>query len=198
MNRIIEEVKGCRRCGLWRYRHRPVVGEGDLGATVMFIGEAPGYHEDLQGRPFVGAAGKLLSELLSSIGLSRDGVYITNVLKCRPPGNRDPRPDEVEACAPFLDRQIEIIKPRLIVTLGRHSTSHILKKMNHPFRSMSTAHGRAFRGRLFRDQVTVVPTYHPAAVLYNPKYRGAIEDDFRIISRELKEIQRVRDLRDFT
>ena len=197
MNSIIEEVKGCQRCELWRYRQKPVVGEGSLDATIMLVAEAPGYNEDQQGRPFVGAAGKLLNEYLSSIGLSRDKVYITNVLKCRPSGNRDPRPDEIEACSPFLDQQIKIIKPRLIVTLGRHSASYILPKMGYSFRGMAGVHGKIFRGHLFNNAVTAIPTYHPAAALYNPEYKHAIEEDFRVIRRELKKLSYARDLREF-
>jgi len=186
MGKIAEEVKECRRCELWRHRHKPVVGEGSVSTTIMFVGEAPGYHEDLQGHPFVGSAGELLNESLSGTGLSRDKVYITNLLKCRPPNNRDPRPEEVEVCGLFLDRQIKIIKPRLIVALGRHSASYILPKVGRSFRSMAGVHGKKIYGRLFNRPTTVVPTYHPAAALYNPKYRDFIERDLRVIGRELK------------
>lgn len=197
LDKIRIEVEKCQRCSLYKTRKNVVFGAGPANAKLTIISEAPGYWEDQKGVPFVGAAGKLLNELLRMVGLERNKIYICNVLKCRPPGNRDPRPDEVEACSPFLDRQIRIIKPRLIVTLGRHSASYILPKIGHPFRSMGVVHGKIFRGELFNKAVTVIPTYHPAAALYNPKYKDAIEEDFRVIRRELKRLSCARDLGNF-
>jgi len=188
MDEVRSEVEACRRCGLWRRRRNPVPGEGSLNAAVMFIGEAPGYWEDVRGRPFVGAAGKLLDEMLEGIGLSRGDVYIGNVLKCRPPGNRDPRPDEVLACAPHLERQIEIIRPRAIVTMGRHSTSQILSKAGFEARGITGARGRVYEGQVLGLEVRIIPAYHPAAALYNPKYRNALESDFQIVRRELEKL----------
>ena len=175
-------------CELWRQRRNPVPGEGNVDAVVIFIGEAPGHSEDVKGRPFVGAAGKLLDELLSEIGLSRDDVYIANILKCRPPENRDPSSDEVAACTPFLDRQIQIIGPKLIVTLGRHATSYILSKAGFPVEGITKLHGRTFATRLFGLQVIVIPTFHPAAALYNVKYKRGLEDDFQIVKFKLEKL----------
>lgn len=175
---IAREVAECKRCSLWKTRTNPVPGEGPQEAEVMLIGEAPGRSEDQHGRPFVGAAGKLLGELLNAAGLSREEVYITNVLKCRPPGNRDPLPAEVQACTPFLDRQITCIEPRVICTLGRFSAEYILEKIGVKPRAITSIHGKAFRGELRYGEVTVVAMYHPAAALYKPPLREAMFRDW--------------------
>lgn len=188
MDELIAEIKICQRCRLWRHAKNPVPGEGNLDAHIMFIGEAPGYWEDVKGRPFVGAAGKLLDNLLASIDLERSDVYIGNVVKHRPPGNRDPRPDEIEACSPYLDRQIQIIKPKIIVTLGRHSTKYILSKLNLEVKGITMVRGRVYVDKIFNLPVRIIPTFHPAAALYNPKYRFALEEDFEKISEELKRL----------
>jgi len=188
MRAVVAEVMGCRGCELWRRRRNPVPGEGNVDATVMFVGEAPGYWEDMKGRPFVGAAGELLDQLLSEIGLSRDDIYIANVLKCRPPENRNPSSDEVTACTPFLNRQIQIIGPRLVVTLGRHATSYVLSEAGFPTEGISKLHGRTFTARLLGLQLVVIPTFHPAAALYNVKYRRGLEEDFQIVKSELEKL----------
>lgn len=167
---IGEEVRGCERCRLAQSRTHAVPGEGPSDARIVFVGEGPGFHEDQQGRPFVGAAGNFLEELLSSIGLSREDVYITNLVKCRPPGNRDPREDELETCtSTYLERQLEAIDPEVIVTLGRFSMERYF-----PGSKISRIHGqpKAVGGRL------VVPMYHPAAALHQPKLRSEVEADF--------------------
>jgi uracil-DNA glycosylase len=167
---VAADVAVCEKCELHFSRKRAVAGEGPVGAEIMFIGEGPGFHENEQGRPFVGAAGKYLEELLSSIGLKRSDVFITNVVKCRPPGNRDPRPEEVETCTSnYLDRQVMAINPKVIVTLGRYSMERYLQRVR-----ISEVHGQAFqvRGRL------VVPMYHPAAALHQGSLRSVIERDF--------------------
>jgi len=166
---LYEEIADCPRCALARTRSRTVPGVGTSRTDLMFIGEAPGAREDEQGLPFVGAAGKFLDELLHGIGLSRETVYICNVVKCRPPGNRDPEAVEIEACRPFLDRQIEIVNPKVIVTLGRVSMARWF-----PGVAISRIHGRAKQidGRL------VVPMYHPAAALHRGDLRSVIEADF--------------------
>ncbi len=163
------EVAECTDCILHMSRKLAVPGEGPADAEIVFIGEGPGFHENEQGRPFVGAAGRLLESLLESIGLTREQVFICNVIKCRPPGNRDPQPEEIEACAKYLDRQIRAINPKVIVTLGRFSMARYF-----PGARISAIHGRAKmkNGRL------VVPFYHPAAALHQPKYRSAVEEDF--------------------
>jgi len=144
--------------------------------------------EDLKGEPFVGAAGEILDEMLSKIGLSRDRGYIGNVLKCRPPENRDPTASEIKACVPYLDRQIRIIKPKIIVTLGRHSTSYILSKCGLEAGGITKLHGRRYEVELLGFRVLVIPMYHPAAVLYNPKYRKDLEGDFQLLGRELERL----------
>jgi len=189
MENIMAEVKACRKCELWRSRRNPVPGEGSLDAIVMFIGEAPGYWEDVKGRPFVGAAGKFLDELLAKIGLARGDVYIANVLKSRPPENRDPQTSEIQACTPYLDRQIKIIQPKIIVTLGRHSMTYILSKLGFETRGITGVHGKVYNGELLGLKVSVIPTFHPAAALYDPKYRDALERDFQVIKGELEKLE---------
>jgi DNA polymerase len=166
---IHAEVRACTKCPLHVGRTKAVPGDGPADAMIMFIGEAPGFHEDQQGIPFVGAAGRFLNELLEKAGIDRERVYITNVIKCRPPGNRDPQEDEVETCKPYLDDQIEIIDPKVIVTLGRHSMARAF-----PEEKVSVVHGQA---RKVGDQI-YVPMYHPAAALHQPSLRPMIEADF--------------------
>jgi len=189
MERVVADIEACRKCGLWRNRGNAVPGEGNLDATIMFIGEAPGYWENVKGRPFVGAAGKLLDETLRGIGLSRSDVYIANVLKDRPPENRDPQPEEIQACTPYLDRQIEIIKPKIIVTLGRHSTAYILAKAGIEAVGITRARGKVYEAELLGLKVRVIPTYHPAAALYYPKYKDMLEKDFQVIKGELEKLR---------
>jgi len=172
LQQVAREVAGCVACALSRARTKTVPGDGAPGAQIMFIGEAPGYHEDQQGHPFVGPAGQFLNDLLASIGLKRQDVGIFNVVKCRPPNNRDPQPEEIAACDHFLRRQIAAIGPKMIVTLGRYSMGKFF-----PGETISRIHGQARR----RDGVIYVPMYHPAAALHQPTLRRAIEEDFRKI-----------------
>jgi len=175
MESLRREAEGCRRCPLGGTRTNSVFGIGNPHAELMFIGEAPGREEDLKGEPFVGAAGQLLDRILKAMGLRRDEVYIANLLKCRPPGNRDPQHEEIEACWHFLERQVETVHPRVICTLGSYSASALLG-IHAP---LSRLRGRvhAFRG------IDVVPTYHPAALLRNPAWkRPTWEDMQRILS----------------
>ncbi len=166
-----EHIGDCHRCPLGDTRTQIVFGVGDPHARLMFIGEGPGKNEDLRGEPFVGAAGKFLDELLASIGLERAQVYIANVVKCRPPGNRDPEPSEIAACTPFLRRQIEIIGPAVIATLGKFASQYVLG---------TTVGITRLRGKLYRvDGRQVVPVLHPAAALYNGSNRQVMFDDFR-------------------
>lgn len=191
--KLIKEVLECKKCRLWKSRKNAVPGEGSLNTKIMFIGEAPGRMEDIKGRPFVGVAGKLLTELLSSIGLMRNDVYITNLIKCRPPQNRDPLPDEVEACSPYLDRQIELLRPKLIVTLGRHSTRYILSRCSIKVTNISKVRGRVFPIKVNNVPIRVIPTYHPAVALYNPKMRKILEEDFKkVIKKEINSLTSVK------
>lgn len=179
LERIAEEVKRCKNCKLWQFRKNAVPGEGNPNAEIMFIGEAPGATEDDQGRPFVGAAGHLLTDLITQkLGMTRDDVFITNVVKCRPPENRDPEPDEISACSGYLDKQIEIIKPKIIVTLGRHSTNYLFMKMGIKFSSITKIRGKIFKWKSNYGEVLIIPMLHPAAALYNPNLRRLLEEDF--------------------
>jgi uracil-DNA glycosylase family 4 len=177
---LYEQIADCPNCALARTRTQTVPGSGPAPAEVMCIGEAPGVREDEQGVPFVGAAGQFLDKLLSGIGLSRETVHITNVIKCRPPQNRDPAPEETAACKPFLDQQIEIVAPLLIVTLGRFSMGRWF-----PGESISRIHGRA---KTFEERV-VLPMYHPAAALHRGDLRPVIKADFEQIPYLLNEIR---------
>jgi DNA polymerase len=170
-----EEVAGCTRCRLSQGRTQVVFGVGNPNADLMFVGEAPGFHEDQQGIPFVGQAGQLLTKLLAGIGLARDDVYIANVLKCRPPGNRDPAPDEIEACERHLFRQIELIQPRVVATLGNFATKLLSGKPT----GITRVHGQEQEVTLGGSRVLLYPLYHPAAALYTPAMLRVLEEDFR-------------------
>jgi len=181
---LIQNIKNCTKCGLCKGRNNAVPGEGSYGAEIMFIGEGPGAEEDKQGRPFVGAAGKLLTQLIESIGLSREKVFIANVVKCRPPGNRDPLPEEITACWPYLEQQIKIIKPKLIVTLGRHSMGRFLRDLK-----ISEVHGQPKRASgLWQSRQVYLPLYHPAVALYDPNKRVVLFEDFKKIPLILKKV----------
>jgi len=167
------EVEACTRCTLHATRTRAVFGEGDHASELMFVGEAPGYHEDQQGRPFVGAAGKLLEELLASIGLTRQQVFIANVLKSRPPDNRDPRPEEIDACRPYLWRQIELIRPKVICTLGNHAT----KLLSGDQTGITRVHGKPRPLEIAGVKLYLYPIFHPAAALYTPAMMATLKED---------------------
>ncbi len=170
-------VAGCTKCALAEGRTQVVFGSGSPNAELMFVGEAPGFHEDKQGVPFVGAAGKLLSKLLAGIGIERDEVYIANVIKCRPPGNRNPLPEEIEACEGHLFRQIELIQPKLVATLGNFATKLLSGKQA----GITQVHGREQHVTLGGQEVTLYPIFHPAAALYTPRMLEVLEADFRRI-----------------
>jgi len=184
LDAIVTEVIVCRKCELWKTRKNPVPGEGSPNSQIMFIGEAPGYWEDVKGKPFVGAAGKFLDTLLSEAGLSRENVFIGNILKCRPPKNREPSPDEIEACTPYLNSQIRVIQPEFIVTLGNYSTAYIFSKVALPFNGITRVHGKFYKASILDMQVTIFPTFHPAAALYHPKYKEQLISDFHTLKQE--------------
>ena len=182
LEEIGAEVRRCTACRLCENRTKAVPGEGALKSGIMFIGEGPGFHEDRQGRPFVGQAGKLLEEMLAAVGLRREQVYITNVVKCRPPGNRDPQPDEIAACNGYLDRQLAAIDPRIVVTLGRFSLARFF-----PGAKISAVHGEP----KFADGRAYVPFYHPAAGLRTPAIKQMLFEDVQklpAIAKRLKEL----------
>jgi DNA polymerase len=170
-----DEVASCTRCPLARGRTQVVFGSGDPSADLMFVGEAPGFHEDKQGVPFVGAAGKLLDQLLAGISLTRADVYVANVLKCRPPGNRDPQPEEIEACEGHLWHQIELIEPRVVATLGNFATKLLSGKPT----GITRVHGQEHETTLGGRRVLLYPLYHPAAALYTPRMLEVLQSDFR-------------------
>lgn len=184
LDEIAAEIRVCTRCELHRTRTNSVPGEGPADARIMVIGEAPGWNEDQQGRPFVGAAGKFLEELLGAAGLKRSDVFITNVVKSRPPGNRDPLPDEIVACAPFLQRQIDTIDPDVIVTLGRFSMAKWF-----PGERISRIHGQPKQD----GKRLIVPMYHPAAALHQQALKATILEDFGKLPRILAEAEAARE-----
>jgi uracil-DNA glycosylase family 4 len=171
------QTAACTRCRLAEGRTQVVFGNGNPNADLMFVGEAPGFHEDQQGMPFVGQAGKLLDQLLAGIGLSRDMVFVANVLKCRPPGNRDPMPDEIEACESHLFRQVELIEPKVVATLGNFSTKLLSGKQL----GITRVHGQEQQVTLGGRSVLLYPLYHPAAALYTPAMLKVLQEDFRRI-----------------
>ena len=189
MKSIRDEVVALADSPLFEYRKKngylPVIGEGSHDAKIMFVGEAPGRNEAKQGRPFCGAAGKILDELLASINLPREQAYITNIVKDRPPENRDPLPSEIEIYGPFLDRQIEIIRPSVIATLGRYSMQYIMKKFDLEFElePISRAHGKVYEARASYGPIHIAPQYHPAAAIYNQQLKETLARDFQTLKR---------------
>lgn len=187
LSELCQEILTCQRCQvLAENRTRVVPGEGAENASIVFLGEAPGWHEDQQGRPFVGPAGMFLNELIKSIGLKREQVYITNIIKCRPPQNRDPLPTEIHNCRSWLDRQIELISPRMVVTLGRYSMA-----MFFPGKSISKIHGTAQR----QDNIIYYAMYHPAAALHQQSLRQTVEADMLKIPSLLTEAETVSEVK---
>ena len=180
LTQLHQTIRSCKNCGLHATRTQAVPGVGPCPANVMIVGEAPGFNEDRQGEPFVGAAGKLLDTLLARISLSRGDVFITNVLKCRPPMNRDPMPNEVEACSPYLKEQVALVKPKVILILGRHALERLLPGQG----SISRIHGSLIR----RGDLAYVPLYHPAAALHNGSLVADLEHDFDQLKRYLDQL----------
>lgn len=183
LTQIAQQTATCTRCDLQFSRKKAVSGSGNPHAQIMFIGEGPGFHENVQGLPFVGAAGQFLDELLADAGLKREEVFITNVVKCRPPGNRDPQVEELEACKPYLDHQIAAINPDVIVTLGRFSMGHFINNGK-----ISGIHGKPFwsGGRM------IVPMYHPAAALHQPSLRDIVKQDFAKLPEMIAQAKETR------
>lgn len=180
IDRLDEEIRRCTRCDLCKTATQAVPGEGALDAAVMLVGEGPGFNEDKQGRPFVGAAGKFLNDLLAEAGLNREEVFITNIVKHRPPNNRDPSTDEVDACFPWLDQQLALIKPRIVMTLGRFAMERFLTEAERGGRGISKIHGQVFE----KDGRYIIPLFHPAAALHQERWRPDLIQDMRTL-REL-------------
>lgn len=192
LKKIRNEVVALSSSPLYEFRaansYFPVIGEGSHTASIMFIGEAPGENEAKTGRPFCGRAGKILDSLLASIGIARESVYITNIVKDRPPGNRDPLPEEIAVYAPFLDRQIEVIKPKVIATLGRFSMQYVMNRygLEWEVAPISVLHGKVFQGKALGTDsqglaFAFIPLYHPAAAIYNQELLKVLESDFKVI-----------------
>lgn len=189
LKKILNELLELKQSPLYAYRkengHFPVAGQGNHNAKIIFIGEAPGKNEAQTGRPFCGAAGKLLDKLLESVGIKREDVYITNIVKDRPPENRDPLPDEIELYAPFLDKQIEIIQPLIIATLGRFSMEYIMRRfgLETKIKPISQIHGQSFESPKEIDgkKIIIIPLYHPAAAIYNQYLKETLFEDFKTL-----------------
>jgi DNA polymerase len=179
LEHLNQEIITCTLCRLSEGRIHAVPGEGPVPARILFVGEAPGKREDELGRPFVGRAGSVLEDLLASIGLSREDVFITSINKCRPPGNRDPKDDEIAACHPYLVRQIELLRPQVIVPMGRFAAREICRTFGLAEGKISDMHGQVLHGRVRSGTVLVLPVYHPAVITHNPNLRPKLSDDFK-------------------
>lgn len=186
LDEIVQRVASCKKCPLYRTATNPVPGNGDPSAEILFVGEAPGFWEDQKGIPFCGPAGKLLDELLASIGQDRSKVFVANMLRHRPPDNREPLPSEMEACREFLDEQINIIKPRTIVTLGRFSMTKFL-----PYGKISKDHGKGKIIEYNKERYFLIPMFHPAAALRTAEIEKQLREDFQKIPEEIKRLERV-------
>ncbi|MGC8573580.1 MAG: uracil-DNA glycosylase [Caldisphaera sp.] len=196
LNELNNSIKNCKKCKLYQNRKNAVTGYGNIKAKIMFIGEAPGRNEDIQGKPFVGSAGKLLDYLLNKIGLKRDEVYITNVVKCRPPNNRTPLKEEIEACIPYLKEEIDIIKPEIIVALGRTSGEALSLISNQKWEGIEKERGIMKEIEYNNMKIKIMSTYHPAAALYRPEIKNKLEQDFEKINNISKE-RKGKNLLDF-
>lgn len=183
-----EAIKHCHKCPLYRSRKNPVPGEGNKNSYVMFVGEAPGATEDEMGRPFVGAAGRLLTMILESLGVKRESIYITNVVKCRPPGNREPKDEEVEACSIYLESQILLLKPKVIVTLGNVAGKKIFGMGSQQWGGVMKMRGKACKLSILNLTILAIPTLHPAAALYNPQLRTLLEEDIKLVKKITESI----------
>jgi len=183
LNELKKEVEKCQRCPLYKTRTKVVFGTGSVDAKLIIISEAPGHWEDQRGEPFVGAAGKVLNELLESIEIKREDIFIANILKCRPPENRNPQAEEIEVCTPYLERQIEIIKPKVICTLGNYSTKYILEKygLGNQVQGISKIHGEIFEVKSLFENIKIIPLYHPAVATYNANMKETLKKDFKIL-----------------
>ncbi len=187
---IKRDIMQCKRCELHKTKTNFVPGSGNERSEVFFVGEAPGKEEDLKGEPFVGNAGKLLTEMISLMGLCREDVFIANVLKCRPPNNRDPLPEEIEACGSYLLRQLEVVKPSVIICLGRYSTRFIFEAFGLNFSSITKLQGKVFEVSAWDKSVKIVALYHPAAILYKPQLRAEYEESFKRLASLVKKRQK--------
>lgn len=185
LKKIKEEVLNCKKCSLYKTRKIPVIGQGNHDANILFIGEAPGKNEDETGFPFCGRSGKMLDELLKDIGLKRENIYICNILKCRPPQNRDPKPEEIKKCTSFLEEQIKIIKPSVICSLGRFAMAFLMDKygLKTELKSISKDHGNEYNIKVFSRETVFIPLYHPAVAIYNSNMKDVLKNDFQLLKK---------------
>ena len=189
LRKIKDEVINCKKCLLYKERisngFYPVIGEGNHQAKIMFVGEAPGLQEAKTGRPFCGRSGKILDELLGSVSIKRENVYITNILKDRPPKNRDPQKEEIKACVSYLERQIELIRPVVICSLGRYAMEFLMEKfgLEDVIEPISKIHGKIFEVKIFSQSIKIIPFYHPAVATYNPNMKEILQKDFQILKK---------------
>ncbi len=180
-----DEIKNCKKCGLYRTRIKPLTDRGNLDAEVMLIGEAPGYNEDLTGKAFIGKAGEILNKLLGSINLLREDTYITSIVKCKPPHNDDPTGEQINACKPYLDRQISIISPRVLVPLGRFACAFIFEKYGLRKERISEAHGKTYTVNSLFGCIKISPQYHPSVAGYNAEMMSTLLEDFKAVGRNI-------------
>ncbi|RLI62095.1 MAG: hypothetical protein DRO88_12205 [Promethearchaeia archaeon] len=178
-----KEVENCKKCDLWKNREKPLVGDGNMHSKIMLIGESPGYYEDKQNKAFVGEAGKILDLLLEQVGLKREDIYITNVLKCHPPKNHNPNRQEINSCIGYLHRQIGIIKPKIIISLGKYATEEIFKKFGLPFSRISELHGKTFHANTEFRKIIILPSFHPAVACYHSRMIDTLKGDFKKLKR---------------
>jgi uracil-DNA glycosylase family 4 len=183
---LSQEILNCRKCELWQTRTNPLVGDGDIHSKVVLIGEAPGFHEDLQKTAFIGQAGKVLDELLKSIRLLRKDIYITNLLKCHPPQNQSPTQMQTKACAGYLYRQLKFIQPKVILTLGKYASQELFKTVFLPFSKISEMHGKSFQIKASYGKVWIIALYHPSAACYRPEMLEILKKDFQTVQEILK------------
>lgn len=186
MKELSIEILNCKKCELWKTRNNPLVGDGSVDAEILVVGESPGYYEDLKGRAFVGEAGKILDKLLSLINLKRDEIYITNILKCHPPKNHNPNRQEIDSCIGYLHKQINIIKPKFIITLGKYASKEIFNRFNLEFTRISELHGKVFEAEIDFGSVKVIPLYHPAVACYHGEMLVTLKEDFKVLGEIIK------------
>lgn len=188
LEEIQKQIINCTKCSLHKTRIHPLLGDGNVNAKIVFIGEAPGYHEDRQNKAFIGASGKILDKLLMSIQLNRNDIYITNLLKCHPPQNHDPTEEEIKACIGYLFDQLKIIQPIIIVSLGRFAVQQIFNFLHLTYNSISEQHGQIFKINASYGPVIVIPMYHPATACYNPSLFDLLQKDFYILKKNISKI----------
>ena len=186
MEKLKQEIINCKKCELYKTRNKPLIGDGSINTDIMFIGESPGYKEDLQGKAFIGEAGKILDQLLDIINLSRDKIYITNVLKCHPPRNHSPTRKQINACIGYLYRQIDLIKPKLILCLGKYASKEIFSRYNLSWSRISELHGKVFTISTLSGTLKIISLYHPAVACYHAEMINVLEKDFKMLGGILK------------